>query len=138
MAELKTQKNDGDVLAYLNSVEPERKRNDSLAILEMMQEITGDAGQMWGSSIVGFGDNSYTTADGKEHTWFQVGFAPRKQSLTLYIMDGFDNYDELLGKLGKHKTGKACLYVNKLADIDEDVLRELVTQSVAHVKATQA
>ena len=101
-----------------------------------MQEVTGDAGHMWGDSIIGFGSYHYKYASGREGDWFLVGFSPRKRNLTLYIMSGFDSYDGLLGKLGKHKTGKSCLYVNKLEDVDMDTLRELVDQSVQHMIET--
>ena len=101
-----------------------------------MQEVTGDAGHMWGDSIIGFGSYHYKYASGREGDWFLVGFSPRKQNLTLYIMSGFDAYDGLLSKLGKHKTGKSWLYVNKLEDVDMDTLRELVDQSVQHMIET--
>ncbi len=133
MSELKTKPNDGSVAAYLNSIEHDRKRADSWKILELMQEVTGAEPKMWGDSIVGFGNYRYKYASGREGDWFLTGFAPRKQNLTLYIMAGFDQYDELLEKLGKHKTGKSCLYINKLADIDLDVLENLVHQSVNHM-----
>ena len=138
MAELKTQKNDASVEDYLNAVEHPGKRADSYAILELMREVTGEEPAMWGTSIVGFG--SYTTkyASGRTGEWPLTGFAPRKQNLTLYIMTGFDQYEALLEKLGKHKTGKSCLYVNKLADVDLDTLRELVRQSVAHARESDA
>lgn len=136
MAELKTRRNDASVTDFLNTVEHEQKRKDAFAILDLMEEATGEAPQMWGSSIVGFGSYHYTYASGREDDWMLVGFSPRKQNLTLYIMAGFEQYDELLGKLGKYKTGKSCLYINKLADVDQDVLRELVTKSVAHMKET--
>lgn len=119
MAELKTKPNDAD----------------SHALRELMAGVTGDPGAMWGSSIVGFGSYSYRYASGRTGEWLAVGFSPRKQNLTLYIMDGFDGYDELLGKLGNHSTGKSCLYVKRLSDVDTDVLRELVVASVAHVTA---
>ena len=134
MAELKTKRNKSDVKAFLNSVSDETKRQDSFTILELMKKVTGQEPEMWGDSIVGFGSYSYTNTTGKENTWFQTGFSPRKQNLTLYIMSGFDKYDELLGKLGKHSTGKSCLYVKKLEQIDMDVLEELVRQSVDHMK----
>jgi hypothetical protein len=134
LSQLKTQPNDQSIEAYLNSVEPQKKRDDSFAILKLMQEVTGEAPQMWGDSIVGFGSYHYKYASGREGDWFLTGFAPRKQSLTLYIMAGFDNYDKLMSKLGKHTTGKSCLYIKKLEDIDEDVLRELVKQSVDHMR----
>jgi hypothetical protein len=136
MSELKTKRNDGDVEAFLNQVEHERKREDSFAVLELMRQITGEEPTMWGDSIIGFGSYDYKYASGREAEWFLTGFSPRKQNLTLYIMSGFDNYDVLLGKLGKYKIGKSCLYINKLEDIDQDVLRDLVHQSVQHMQAT--
>jgi len=134
MAEMKTKRNKGDVVAYLNSVEHEGKRQDSFTIMELMKEVTGEEPEMWGDSIVGYGTYHYKYASGREGDMPLTGFAPRKQSLTLYIMAGFDQYDKLLGDLGKHKTGKSCLYINKLEDINQDVLRELVQQSVEHMK----
>jgi len=136
MAELKTKLNDASVLDFLNGVEDEQKRQDSFKILEIMQEVTGEEPKMWGSSIIGFGSYHYKYASGREGDWFQTGFSPRKQSLTLYIMSGFEQYEELLGKLGKHSTGKSCLYVKKNADVDLDVLRELIKLSVELVAAT--
>ena len=136
MAELKTQTTDNSVVEYLSTVENERKKADSFAILELMSEASGQEPKMWGESIIGFGTYHYKYASGREGTWFLTGFAPRKQSLTLYIMSGFEGYDLLLRKLGKHKTGKSCLYINKLEDIDMDVLRDLVKQSVEHMIET--
>lgn len=136
MAELKTQKNDGDVATYLNSIDNEQKRTDSFELVKLMEDVTGAEATMWGDSIVGFGTYHYKYASGRENDWFLVGFAPRKRSLTLYIMSGFDAYDELLGKLGKHSTGKSCLYINKLSDVDTAVLRDLVQQSVDHMRKT--
>ena len=136
MAELKTQKNDASVEDFLNGVSDERKRNDSFAILDLMREVTGDEPAMWGTSIVGFGSYRYKYASGREGEWMVTGFSPRKQNLTLYIMSGFDNYDSLLSELGKYKTGKSCLYINKLDDVDLATLRELIQQSVAHMAET--
>lgn len=137
MAGLKTQKNNASVDAFIESVENEKKREDSKVILRLMKEITGDDPTMWGTSIVGFGSYNYQYADGRENAWFQTGFSPRKQNLTLYIMPGFDRYDDLLSKLGKYKTGKSCLYINKLEDVDLDVLKELVKESVEAMAASQ-
>lgn len=134
MSQLKTQKNDASVEDFLNSVTNEKKRVDSFAILELMREVTGEEPSMWGTSIIGFGAYKYRYASGREGEWPVVGFSPRKQNLTLYIMSGFDEYDALLSDLGKHKTGKACLYINKLDDVDQDVLRELIQQSVRHME----
>jgi hypothetical protein len=133
MAQLKTQKNDESVVDFLNSVEDERKRQDSFAILDMMSEATGEEPIMWGSSIVGFGSYHYKYASGREGDWFKTGFSPRKQSLTLYIMDGFSQHDDLLRQLGKYTTGKSCLYVKKLDDIDLPTLIKLVKQSVEYL-----
>ena len=136
MAELKTQKNEGDVEAFLDAIADKTQRDDSHAVRRLMAEITGDEGSMWGPSIVGFGSHRYRYASGKVNEWFQVGFSPRKKNLTLYIMDGFDEYGALLGRLGKHSTGKSCLYVKRLADVDTEVLRDLIAESVQHLEST--
>ena len=133
MAELKTRKNDGDVYAFLNSVEDEKKREDCFKIIELMQEITGEQPAMWGNSIVGFGEYHFRYDSGREGQWFLSAFSPRKQNLTLYIMAGFRRYDDLMAQLGKYKTGRSCLYIKKLEDVYWTVLRELVEHSVAHV-----
>ena len=134
MSEPKTKRNDASVQNFLESVVHDKRREDSLKILDLMQEITGEKPEMWGGSIVGFGSYHYVYASGREGDWPIVGFSPRKQNLTLYIMNGFDRYDELMARLGKHKTGKSCLYINKLEDIDTDVLRDLVTESVRYMR----
>ena len=136
MAENKTQPTDADVEAFLNAVPGERKRADSFAVLEMMKEVTGEEPVMWGPSIVGFGSVHYKYDSGREGDMGLTGFSPRKANLTLYITDGFDKYGDLLARLGKHKTSVSCLYINKLADVDQDVLRELVRRSVEHMRAT--
>ena len=136
MAELKTQKNDARVEAFLNTVADERKRHDCFTLLDLMREATGADPVMWGDSIVGFGEYHYKYASGRAADWFLTGFAPRKQNLTLYIMAGFDEYDDLLGKLGKHSTGKSCLYIKRLDDVDMATLRELVSASVQHMAAS--
>jgi len=133
MAELKTKQNDQSVTDFLKAVPDERRRDDSFVILDLMKEITGQEPKMWGDSIIGFGNYHYKYATGREGDWFVTGFSPRKQNLTLYIMSGFDEYDELLKKLGKYKTGKACLYINKLADVEISVIKELIQKSVAHI-----
>ena len=133
MAKLKTQKNDASVEDFLNGVSHERKREDSFAILELMREVTGEEPAMWGTNIVGFGSYRYKYASGRDGEWFLTGFAPRKRNLTLYIMEGFENYDSLLADLGKYRTGKSCLYINRLEDVDIPTLRELIRQSVTHL-----
>jgi hypothetical protein len=134
MAELKTKKSDSSVEAFLHTVEEEQKRKDCFAILKLMQRITGEEAKMWGPSIVGFGTYHYKYKSGREGDFFLSGFAPRKQALTLYIIAGFGKYDELMLKLGKHKTGKSCLYIKKLEDVDLGVLEELITLSVDWIK----
>lgn len=134
MAELKTKPNDLDVNAFLDQVEKEGKRKDSYRILEMMKKVTGAEPRMWGHAIIGFGDCQFQYASGRMADWFLTGFSPRKQSLSLYIMAGFSRHKELMGKLGKFKTGKGCLYINKLDDVDLNVLEELISNSVEHLK----
>ncbi len=133
MSQLKTAPNNASVKAFIDSIEDERKRADSRELLKIMREITGKKPKMWGDSMVGFGSYHYKYASGREGDWFVVGFSPRKQALTLYIMAGFRRFDELLGRLGKFKHGKSCLYVKKLDDVDREVLRELISASVDHV-----
>ena len=132
--ENKTQPTEQSVESFLDSVEDERKRVDSYTLLELIGEITGDKPVMWGSSIVGFGTYHYKYASGREGEFMVTGFSPRKRNLTIYIMPGFDQYEQMLSRLGKYKTGRSCLYVNKLADIDLDVLRELITADVKHMR----
>lgn len=134
MAEMKTKPNNQSVTAFLNAVPNEKKRQDSFVILDLMQQVTGKEPKMWGDSIVGFGSYHYKYVSGREGDMFLTGFSPRKQSLTLYIMSGFSEYEALLSRLGKHKTGKSCLYIKKIEDIDLPTLRELVRQSVDHMK----
>ena len=133
MAELKTKPNEQSVTDFLQAVPDERKREDSFAIMELMKEVTGLEPKMWGDTMIGFGTYHYKYASGREGDWFVTGFSPRKQNLTLYIMSGFDEYDELMKKLGKYKTGKACLYINKLEDVDLSVMKELIQKSVTHM-----
>jgi hypothetical protein len=136
MAELKTQPNDKNAIEYLNSIENEKKRQDSRVILSLMQQVTGEEPVMWGDSIIGFGLYRYKYASGRAGEWFLTGFAPRKQNLTLYVMAGFEQYDELLENLGKFKIGKSCLYINKLEDVDQAVLKDLVKQSADYIAQT--
>jgi hypothetical protein len=141
MADLKTTQNDADVKAFLiNSVDHEGKRADSFKLLELMGKVTGLEPKMWGDSIVGFGEYHYRYATGHEGDAALVGFSPRKQNLTLYLMGCYihpedKSYAELFNKLGKHKLGKSCLYINKLADVDMGVLEELVRKSFVDMKA---
>ncbi len=138
MAENKTQPSDNSVEDYLASVEPKRRREDSQVVLKMMGEVTGLEPTLWGGSMVGFGTYHYKYASGREGDTFIIGFAPRKAAMTVYLTDGFeDKYDDLLGRLGKYKTSKVCLYINKLDDVDLDVLRELMSQSFIYVSGEE-
>lgn len=132
--EPKTQKTNASVETFLNAIPNEQTRADCFEIAKMMKQSTKAEPAMWGSSIVGFGEYMMTYANGSQLPWPIVGFSPRKQNLTLYIMAGFDRYDELMKKLGKYSTGKSCLYIKKLADVDRKVLKELVNESVKVMK----
>lgn len=129
MAENKTQKTTLSVETFINSVDHEGKRKDAFEILEMIKRITKEKPKMWGSSIIGFGDVRYKYASGREGDWFKVGFSPRKANVSLYLMGcNISKADSILGRLGKYKTGKGCLYINKLSDIDKEVLKELIKE----------
>ena len=139
MPELKTKKNEDNVEDFLNSVENEKKRDDSFKILELMRKVTGLEPKMCGDSIIGFGEYHYRYASGHEGDAPLVGFSPRKQNLTLYLMGCYiqpedKTYDALFDQLGKHKTGKSCLYIKKLADVNMDVLEKLVEKSFEDMK----
>ena len=134
MAELKTKVSKASVEKFLNSIKDEQKRQDSFKILEMMKKITKEDPKMWGPSIVGFGSYHYKYASGHEGDMCIAGFSPRKEALTIYILPGFEKYDSLMKKLGKYKTGKSCLYIKKLADVDIKVLKELISESVKYMK----
>ncbi len=134
MSDLKTRPTGASVEAFIDAVEHPRRREDARTLLELMHRVTGEEPVMWGPSIVGYGSYHYRYASGQEADWPVVGFSPRKQNLSIYIMTGFEASDALLSRLGKHKTGKSCLYVNKLADVDLEVLETLVRASVAEMK----
>jgi len=129
-AELKTKVNDASVTDFLNNVEDEQKRKDCLEVARMMEQVTKQQPKMWGTSIVGFGSYHYKGASGREGDWMLIGFSPRKQNITLYIMSGFERYPGLMKKLGKYSTGKSCLYIKRLSDIDVNVLQQLMTESL--------
>ncbi len=136
MAELKTRENDGDVLAFLNAVPDEGKRADAQRVMAIMREVTGEEPRLWGDNIVGYGHYHYKYASGREGDWFLTGFSPRKANLTLYLTSGFEQFEDLRARLGKHTVGKSCLYVKRLSDLDETTLRELIGRSVEHMRAT--
>jgi hypothetical protein len=127
----KTRPTDADVESFLAGVADERRRADAVEVLETMRRVTGAEPTMWGGSIIGFGHQPYTTSDGKERDWFAVGLSPRKAALTIYGLTYYGSNDDLLERLGKHTTGKGCLYVKRLEDVDQDVLEQLITRSWA-------
>ena len=134
MAELKTKPTNASVNAFINKIPDKQTRADCFAIAKLMREITGDEPKMWGPRIVGFGTITYKNARGKGVDWPVTGFSPRKQNLTLYIMTGFDAYDELMPKLGKYCTGKACLYIKRLSDVHVPTLKRIITRSVKYMR----
>lgn len=130
----KTKPTDINPADFLRTVEDETKRSDSQWVLEQMEAITGEPAKMWGPSIIGFGTYHYVYASGREGDWMITGFSPRKTALTLYLMSGVEREKELLEKLGKYKTGKSCLYLKRLSDVDKEVLKELIRTSVEKVR----
>lgn len=135
MAELKTKKTSASVPAFLKSVENEQRRKDGIELLEIFKQATKMSPTLWGDSIVGFGEYHYKSErSSQEGDWPLTGFSPRKQSMTVYIMPGFSNYQELLSRLGKHKTSVSCIYINKLENVDVMVLKQIIKRSVADMK----
>jgi len=133
MAENKTQKTTQPIDQYLKTIDPKHLK-DSKALIKIMAEITKEKAVMWGPSIVGFGTYHYVYDSGREGDFMLCGFSPRKAALTIYIMAGFSGYQELMGRLGKHKTGKSCLYIKSLNDIDIPTLKKLIRESIKAVK----
>jgi hypothetical protein len=129
MAENKTQAKQINVLDFVKSVENKQRQADALTLLDIFAQVTKQQAVLWGSSIIGYGTYSYQTADRKTHQFMRTGFSPRKQNLALYIMLGFDDFEEKMQQLGKFKTGKSCLYINKLSDVNQQVLAELIQMS---------
>ena len=130
VAENKTKPGKASVAQFLNAIDNDRRRSDAKAVAAMMRKATGKRARLWGTSIVGYGSYHYKYDSGREGDWALVGFSPRKQNLAIYIMPGFGQFDALMKRLGKYKTGKSCLYINKLDDVDEDVLQQLIERSV--------
>ncbi|PIW69190.1 MAG: hypothetical protein COW08_08470 [Ignavibacteriales bacterium CG12_big_fil_rev_8_21_14_0_65_30_8] len=134
MAELKTKINTKSVETFLKKAASGKRLKDCFTVLELMKKITKEEPKMWGPSIVGFGNYHYKYESGREGDFFISGFSPRKQNLTIYIMAGFSRYSELMEKLGKYKTGRSCLYIKDLDDIDLKILQKLITESVRYMK----
>lgn len=139
MSELKTKLNDGDVMAFIESVDDEQKRLDSLKLLNIFETVTGETAKMWGTSMIGFGVYHYKSErSSQEGDWPLAAFSPRKQNLSLYVLSTLPNAEPLLEKLGKHKIGKGCLYINRLSDVDTEVLTEIIRRSYEEAKRTLA
>ena len=136
MAELKTAPTAASVRGFIDAVDDEERRRDCRKLMQILRRVTNARPKMWGPSIVGYGAYHYKYASGREGDWFVAGFSPRKRDLTIYVMAGFPRFTTLMKKLGKHKTGKSCLYVKRLDDIDLEVLEELLAASVKHIRAT--
>lgn len=134
MAENKTKPTKSSVTDFVNGVEDKQKRADAKRVAAMMRKATGSRAKMWGANIVGFGEYHYKYGSGREGDFMLAGFSPRKQALTLYIMAGFSQFASLMKKLGKYKTGKSCLYVKQLSDVDEKILQQLINKSVQYMR----
>jgi Domain of unknown function (DU1801) len=134
MGALKTKPTKESVRAYIAALPDPAQKQDAKKLASLMSDVTGQRGRLWGTSMVGFGSYRYSNSAGKESEWLLTGFSPRKQALSIYVMSGFAEHQSLLGRLGKYKTGKSCLYVKRLADIDEAVLRQLIEASVAYMR----
>jgi len=134
MSEIKTRLNDKDLDEFLNSIENRKRSEDTNKIIDIMKKVTSHEPKMWGDSIIGFDTYHYKYKTGREGDWLAIGVAPRKQNISLYLMNGFNEYEDLLSKLGKHKVGKACLYINKIEDINIKILEELIAKSYKSVK----
>ncbi|RZV34691.1 MAG: DUF1801 domain-containing protein [Chromatiales bacterium] len=134
MAENKTKATKASVTEFMNSIADPQKRADARKVAAMMRRVTGKRAKMWGSSIVGYGTYHYKYASGREGDFMVAGFSPRKQALTVYVMAGFGRFDALVAKLGKYKTGKSCLYIKRLSDVDEKVLEKLIAESVKYMR----
>jgi hypothetical protein len=134
MAAIKTRKNDKNVAAFLKGIAHTTRREDALVLLSLFEKATGEKAEMWGDSIIGFGDFHYIYESGREGDWFVAGFSPRKSSLSLYLPETYKSFDHLLKQLGKYRTGASCLYINKLSDVDLEILESLVGQSVAKLR----
>jgi len=134
VAENKTRATIASVTEFINSIEDRQKRADARKVAAIMRRVTGKRAKMWGSSIVGYGTYHYQYESGREGDFMITGFSPRKQALTVYIVAGFRRFDTLMGKLGKYRTGKSCLYINRLSDVDEKVLEKLIDRSVKYMR----
>jgi len=134
VAENKTQATGASVAAFINSIDDKQQRADARKVAAMMRKATGKRAKLWGPSIVGYGTYHYKYASGREGDFLMTGFSPRKQALTVYVIPGFGHFETLMNKLGKYKTGKSCLYIKRLSDVDEKILEQLINRSVKYMR----
>jgi hypothetical protein len=134
VAENKTKATGASVTAFINSIDDKQKRADARKVAAMMRKATGKRAKLWGPSIVGYGTYHYKYASGREGDFLMTGFSPRKQALTVYVIPGFEHFETLMNKLGKYKTGKSCLYIKRLSDVDEKILEQLINRSVKYMR----
>ena len=134
MSENKTKATGASVVAFITAVKPDQKRQDAFELLKLMEDTSGYRAKMWGESIIGLGEYHYKYESGREGDAMRIGFSPRKTSFSVYIMSGFDEYQDLLSELGKHKLSKTCLYINKLSDVKTDVLKKIIQASLDYMQ----
>ncbi|MDH3304776.1 MAG: DUF1801 domain-containing protein [Gammaproteobacteria bacterium] len=134
MAGNKTKPTKKSVTAFIKGIQDEQMRRDARKVAAIMRDATGSRARMWGANIVGFGEYHYKYASGREGDFMITGFSPRKQALTLYVIPGFRHFEALMSRLGKYKTGKSCLYIRRLSDVDEQVLKRLIAASVRYMR----
>jgi len=137
MAELKTHRTGASVEEFIEAIPDESVRQDCRTLIDLLRRVTGSKPEMWGDSIVGFGDYHYKYASGRENDWFYLGFAPRKRELALYVVADMERFDDLLQRLGKYRSSKYCLYVKRLSDVNLDVLEQIAAASLQHLKETE-
>ena len=134
MAENKTKPTKASVTTFIKSIDDDEMRRDARRVAKIMRAATGSRAKMWGANIVGFGEYHYKYASGREGDFLITGFSPRKRALTLYVIPGFEHFESLMNRLGKYKTGKSCLYIRRLSDVDEQVLKRLIIGSVKYMR----
>jgi hypothetical protein len=137
-ATLKTQATETSVTDFLQHIADEQKRTDCIYLMKLMQDVTGASPKMWGPSIIGYGEYTYQYDSGRSGDWFLMGFSPRKQNITLYVMTGYEQHPDIMQQLGKYKTGKSCLYINRMSDVNKDMLHQLLKAAMSDLVKMKA